>query len=205
MLERAFTDLIKQYTSDDRLINRLWNEISTAYTKRNRHYHTLQHLENLLYYIAEVKHQIIHWNTVLFALYYHDIVYNTLKHNNEEKSAILAAKRMTEIGVDPGTINKCYDTISATKKHSWNEDNDINLFTDADLSILGAERNIYEAYLKQIRKEYAIYPDMMYKPGRKKILQHFLSMERIYKTEYFCNKLEIKARQNLQEELNSLE
>lgn len=156
MLEKIFIDLTKQYTSDDRLINKLWNEISTAYSKPDRHYHTLQHLENLLYYIEEVKQQIIHWNTVLFALYYHDIIYNTLKHNNEEKSADLAAKRMAEIGVDPGTINQCYDTISATKKHSWDKDNDINLFTDADLSILGAEWSFYETYLKQIRKEYVI-------------------------------------------------
>ena len=87
MIEKVFTNLTRQYTSDDKLINKLWNEISTAYSKSNRYYHTLQHLESLLRYLEDVKHQITNWNAVLFALYYHDIVYNVLKHNNEEKSA----------------------------------------------------------------------------------------------------------------------
>ena len=205
MIEKVFTNLTRQYTSDDKLINKLWNEISTAYSKSNRYYHTLQHLESLLRYLEDVKHQITNWNAVLFALYYHDIVYNVLKHNNEEKSAALASKRMTEIDVDADTLNKCTNIILATKKHLWNEDNDLNLFTDADLSILGADWNDYETYLKQIRKEYTIYPDIIYNSGRKKVLQHFLSMETIYKTEYFYKKFETKARQNLQGELKLLE
>ena len=205
MIEKVFTNLTRQYTSDDKLINKLWNEILTAYSKSNRYYHTLQHLESLLRYLEDVKHQITNWNAVLFALYYHDIVYNVLKHNNEEKSAALASKRMTEIDVDADTLNKCTNIILATKKHLWNEDNDLNLFTDADLSILGADWNDYETYLKQIRKEYTIYPDIIYNSGRKKVLQHFLSMETIYKTEYFYKKFETKARQNLQGELKLLE
>lgn len=204
-LEQHFTELIKNYDIEANQLARLWNEIETAYSKSSRYYHTLQHLENLLHYLENVKQQITNWNAVLFALYYHDIVYNTLKSNNEEKSAALAAKRMKEMGVDSTTIGKCINIILATKKHLWNEDNDINLFTDADLSILGAEWNIYKTYLKQIRKEYAIYPDMMYNPGRRKVLQHFLGMERIYKTEYFYKKLETKARQNLEQELKLLE
>ena len=112
---------------------------------------------------------------------------------------------MTEIDVDADTLNKCTNIILATKKHLWNEDNDLNLFTDADLSILGADWNDYETYLKQIRKEYTIYPDIIYNSGRKKVLQHFLSMETIYKTEYFYKKFETKARQNLQGELKLLE
>ena len=94
MLEKVFTGLAKQYTSDDELVNKLWNEISTAYSKRNRHYHTLQHLENLLICLTDVRPQIRNWKAVLFALFYHDIVYYVLKKDNEEKSAALAAKRL---------------------------------------------------------------------------------------------------------------
>jgi predicted metal-dependent HD superfamily phosphohydrolase len=39
---------------------------------------------------------------------------------------------------------------------------------DADLSILGKDLDTYLAYTKMIRKEYSIYPDFLYKPGRKK-------------------------------------
>jgi len=75
------------------------------------------------------------------------------------------------------------------------------LFTDADLSILGAEWPIYHNYTDQIRQEYAIYPDFMYKPGRKKVLLHFLKMERIFKTDYFYITFEAQAIKNIKQEL----
>ena len=55
--------------------------------------------------------------------------------------------------------------------------------------------------LKNIRKEYAIYPDMLYNPGRKKVLQHFLTMDTIYKTAVYRDRYEQKAKENLQREL----
>jgi len=59
-------------------------------------------------------------------------------------------------------------------------------------------------YYKNARKEYAIFPDFVYKPGRKKVLLHFLAMERIFKTDYFFHKFEMQAKQNLQKELEML-
>jgi predicted metal-dependent HD superfamily phosphohydrolase len=55
-----------------------------------------------------------------------------------------------------------------------------------------------------IRKEYNFYPDFMYKPGRQKVLQHFIQMPRIYKTDYFHDRYEEKARDNLHVELKEL-
>jgi predicted metal-dependent HD superfamily phosphohydrolase len=52
-----------------------------------------------------------------------------------------------------------------------------------------------------VRKEYLIYPDLIYNPGRKKVLHHFLAMDRIFKTDFFYNKFEQQARQNLRKEI----
>lgn len=75
---------------------------------------------------------------------------------------------------------------------------------DADLSILGKSSQVYLEYTKQIRKEYSIYPHFLYKPGRKKALEHFLALESIFKTEYFKKKYEIRARENIEFELSIL-
>jgi predicted metal-dependent HD superfamily phosphohydrolase len=83
-------------------------------------------------------------------------------------------------------------------------DNDTNLFTDADLSILGKSWDAYSQYYQQVRKEYGFYPDLLYKPGRKKVLQHFLSMNSIYKTPFFKEKYEHSAIENLKHELTKL-
>lgn len=202
MIKAAFKALIKNY--EERSSEMLWEEIVTKHTEPSRHYHKLSHLEDLYDQLLAVKGKIENWNTVLFTLFYHDIIYNSSKSNNEEKSAALAKKRMQQIEVPNDEIELCIKQIIATKKHLKSEDSDTNYFTDADLSILGRDSESYYKYCEKIRREYAIYPMFIYKRGRKKVVKHFLSMERIYKTEAFFNKYEKQAKSNLQAELDSL-
>ncbi|RYE25576.1 MAG: hypothetical protein EOP51_03745 [Sphingobacteriales bacterium] len=201
MLKQTFIELLKKYSADNNLTDVLWAEIEENYTAKDRHYHTLAHLENLLDQLVTIDEKINNWEATLFALYYHDIVYDTLRSDNEEKSAELAVQRMKQIAVSHVTIDHCKKQILATKSHSESTESDINLFTDADLSMLGQTWESYENYYKNIRREYAIYPDVVYNEGRKKILQHFLSMPRIFKTDSFYSKYEMQARQNLQKEI----
>jgi len=44
----------------------------------------------------------------------------------------------------------------------------------------------------------------MYNKGRKQVVKHFLSMERIYKTEEFYSEFEEQAKLNLEAELETL-
>ena len=75
---------------------------------------------------------------------------------------------------------------------------------DLDLSILGTDWEIYNKYTQNIRKEYKIYPDILYKPGRKKVLKHFLERDSLYFTERFKTKFEKQARNNLIQEIDML-
>ncbi len=204
VLQETFKSLLTSYTDNNSLINELWAEIQQNYSSKKRHYHTLQHLDNLLAQLTEVKTEIHNWDSILFTLYYHDIVYNALKSDNEEKSAELAEKRMQQLLVHQETIDICKNQILATKSHVHSADSDTNFFTDADLSVLGQDWETYAVYYKNVRKEYAIYPDFLYNPGRKKVLNHFLSMERIFKTDYFYGKFEKVAKQNLLREIELL-
>lgn len=199
-LRDIFFKLTGKYDNNFDLEEKLWIEIENHYSVPGRHYHTLRHLENLLTQLEEIKDNILNWDAVLFAVFYHDIIHKPTKNNNEEKSAALAAKRLTEINISPAIISKCAAMILATKKHIQNDDHDINYFTDADLSVFGQSWEEYEKYFKQIRKEYSVYPDLIYNAGRKKVLDHFLKMKRIYKSNYFYEKLEAKARENLSKE-----
>lgn len=195
-----FKEAMGWYTDDVALADNLWLEIQTCYTGKNRFYHTLAHLDNMLAQLSAVKGEIDNWPAVLLALYYHDVVYNPLKSDNEEKSADLAATRLASLSVPTEVTETTVRHILATKKHLASTDNDTNLFIDADLCILGADPESYSAYTQNIRKEYAIYPDFVYNPGRKKVLAHFLDMERIFKTPYFFEKYEQQARRNLMSE-----
>lgn len=204
MLKETFIELLTNYTDNESLKNELWIEIDKNYSSKKRHYHTLEHLNNLLYQLTAVKSEIKNWETILFSLFYHDIIYNSLKSDNEEKSAELAEKRMKQLSVSTAEIELCRKQILATKSHIKSTDSDTNYFTDADLSVLGQNWETYLLYSKNVRKEFSIYPALVYNPGRKKVLNHFLSMDRIFKTDFFYKKFEVQAKQNLQQEIESL-
>lgn len=204
MLKETFIQVLTNYTDNNRLITDLWTEIAESYSNKKRHYHNLQHLKHLLIQLAEVKREIQSWETILFTLYYHDIVYDPLKSNNEAKSAELAEKRMKQISAPTDTIEICKKQILATQSHIISADSDTNYFTDADLSILGQSWEIYTTYYKNVRKEYSIYPSLVYNPGRKKVLNHFLKIDRIFKTDIFYRKFEAQAKENLQKEIELL-
>lgn len=204
MLKETFIELLTKYTDNDSLKNELWTEIKKNYSSKKRHYHTLQHLDNLLSQLTDVKSEIQNWETILFTLFYHDIIYNAIKSDNEKKSAELAEKRMKQISVSNDKIELCKKQILATKTHIKSTDSDTNYFTDADLSVLGQNLETYLLYCKNVRKEYSIYPALVYTHGRKKVLNHFLSMDRIFKTDFFYNKFETQAKHNLQKEIESL-
>ncbi len=71
---------------------------------------------------------------VLFAVYYHDVVYRVLRKDNEEKSALIAEKRLNTLNVKTNRIELCTKHIVATKAHRRSDDPDTNFFTDADLA-----------------------------------------------------------------------
>lgn len=204
MLKELFTDCCKKYSAGNHHIELLWAEIKTAYSSNSRHYHNLLHLQSLVTEILPIKNLFQNWEAVIFAVFYHDIVYNAVKKDNEEKSARLAVQKLTELGCPHATIIHCETLILATKKHERHIDEDVNYFTDADLSILGAAWSDYLQYANNVRKEYGVFPDIVYKPGRRKVLHHFLSMERIFKTRFFFDRFEQQAKNNLKKELHLL-
>jgi predicted metal-dependent HD superfamily phosphohydrolase len=194
MFEIAFKTELGILATDKLLTEQLLAEIRSNYSRPGRYYHTLAHLDNLLAELLPIKDKIDDWQTLVFSIAYHDIVYNSRKQDNEEKSAALAYERMTRLDLPVAAKEKCSNQIKATKGHQVSSDGDTNYFTDADLAILGSDHESYQAYAKQIRKEYRLYPDFLYKPGRQKVLRHFLAMESIYKTNWFKDKYEEQAR-----------
>ncbi|TYA75040.1 hypothetical protein FUA24_13495 [Seonamhaeicola marinus] len=152
------------------------------------------------------KERIKNFDAVLFAVWYHDIIYSATKKDNEVQSANYAQERLTSLNLEKGLIETIKTLIISTQKHEiiLTENNDNALLLDMDLSILGSSWEDYHKYLKNIRKEYAIFPNFMYRKGRKKVLQHFLERDTLYFTAYFQSKFEAQARKNLNKEIELL-
>ncbi|WP_407479233.1 HD domain-containing protein [Elizabethkingia miricola] len=203
-LKDVFFNISTRYTTDIIFVDSLWKEIEKKYNSKNRYYHNLFHLENMICELKNIEDFVNDFDTLLFSVFYHDIIYKSTAKDNEEKSAEIAKSRLEKLGVLPEDIEKVFDQILATKSHNTSTNIDTIFLIDADLSILGKTWNEYEKYIGQIRKEYSIYPDFLYKSGRKKVLQCFLGFDEIYKTDLFRNQYEKQARENIQKEIELL-
>lgn len=203
-LKNQFEQLCSSFTNDHQLTNSLWKEIETKYSEKGRHYHNLLHLENMFSELGAVKSNISDFTAISFSVFYHDVIYDATSKINEEKSAAKAEKRLAELHVNKDKITMISEQILATKSHQKSYQEDTNYLLDADLSVLGKDFKTYLEYTQNIRKEYSIYPDFLYKPGRKKVLKHFLELESIFKTDYFKEKYELQAKENIAEELRLL-
>lgn len=199
MFKAEFENTVSRYSSSIDL----FSELESVYGHPGRYYHNLSHLNYLVAELKPYQNQFSCWDTIVFAIAYHDFVYDVARRDNEEKSAQVAEQRLQEIEFSNDETKRCAQFILATQKHEPVQ-YEIDLFTDADLAILGADKEHYLNYAADIRKEYSIYPDLLYKPGRKKVLNHFLQMNRIYKSEEFFAMYERVARKNLQAELESM-
>lgn len=189
--------------SNETIANAFWKEVDSLYSGTDRHYHTLSHLQNFYTQLSKCKSSIKDWESLIIAMVYHDIIYNSPDHKDEENSAALATKRLQEISFSEKQINNIKYLILATKLHALSADNDTNIFNDADMSILGLDRETYTNYVKNIRLEYRHVPN--FDTGRKKVLNYFLKMENIFKTLFFRNLYEESARKNIEWEITTIE
>lgn len=203
-LKERFSENCFLFTADKILVGQLWSDIEKKHTEKGRHYHDLSHLENMFAELEALRSKIGNFTEISFSVFYHDVIYDAISKSNEEKSAEFAASDLQQLKVPYDAIERISNQIIATKLHQKSGDRDTNYFLDADLSILGKDLETYIDYAKKIRKEYFIYPDLLYQPGRKKVLKHFLALERIFKTEYFIDRYEVKARENMLAEMESL-
>lgn len=204
ILKDIFVEIAQAYSCDSFLINSFWEEIKEAYSNQDRYYHNLSHLENMIEQLCRVKKDILDWDTIIFSTFYHDIVYDVRSQKNEEDSADFAKERLQKLSYPSEKIDKCVSLILATKSHGETTDLDTRFFVDADLAILGQDWEAYLQYSQQVRKEYAIYSDSVYKAGRKDVLAQMLAMPRIFKTGYYYNELEKSARYNMAKEIDLL-
>lgn len=201
-LKDKYTELLSNIGFAESEIQQNWHELEKAYSKKSRHYHNLNHLTEMIQEFDTYKTKLKYPNEVLYAIFYHDFIYNSSRKDNELKSAEFAVKILPK----ESNINSkiVFDMILATKDHQNKGIEDEKWLIDFDLKILSKNWEAYKVYFQQIRKEYSIYPDFLYQPGRKKALEHFLENEFIYQTDAFRTLYETKARENIKQEITLL-
>ena len=177
-------------------------ELQRRYAEPQRHYHTMQHLGECLAWFEREQAQAEHPAEVALALWFHDAIYDVHAHDNEARSADWARQALLAAGVDAEAAERVHALVMATRHDAVPEGRDAELLIDIDLSILGAGRERFDEYERQVHAEYGFVPEEVRLPRRRAILQRFLDRKAIYATPRMHAQLEAQARINLQRSIS---
>ncbi|MGC2778011.1 MAG: phosphohydrolase [Bradyrhizobium sp.] len=178
-----------------------YDDLVAVYSVPGRHYHDLRHVEDCLAWLDRVAGLGAREREILtLAIWWHDVVYDPTRGDNEERSAELAERHVApELRDEVGRLIRLtltHDVAAADRLGA--------LLVSIDLAILGADEAVYQAYVDAIRREYAHVPDAAYRQGRATVLERFASRAVIYPDAGFAAALDQQARANIARELRGL-
>ncbi len=176
------------------------------YVEQRRAYHTIAHIDDCLHLLDEaVRYLPVHFDEVEFAVWFHDTVYDARRHDNEERSAELAKAVARNASLSREFGERVANLVLATKHTFLLTNPDTRIIADIDLASLGYPEHVFEENTRLIRREYSGVPEDIFRTERAKILRAFLNRPQgIYYTQYFRDKYNAQARQNLEHSIAQL-
>ena len=186
-------------------LRRLYGDVLGRYSEPHRHYHTYQHLAECFEKVQDILTLAEHPAEVNVGLWFHDVIYDTQRHDNEERSADWARSAARELGASAESAQRIYDLTMFTRHAAEPVGIDAQVLVDADLSILGAQPARFQEYEAQVRREFGWVPDALFRSNRAKILRALLARPYLYSTARFRELYEAQACRNLQRSLRYLE
>jgi pantetheine-phosphate adenylyltransferase/dephospho-CoA kinase len=175
-----------------------------AYSKRHRYFHTLAHIVDGLNEMENIRHLMTNPDIAEFGWWWHDFAYEKQSKINEQRSALIAQSACKNAMLPNEFAEGVKAIILDTSHKAVPESVDGRFIADIDLSILGKDREIFDKYEENIRKEYRWVDGETFKAARASILQRFLERPNIYATDFFRKKYEEQARKNLARSLEKL-
>lgn len=184
-------------SSHPKIIEDIWNNITSRYSEPSRFYHTREHIIYCLNQLDNAKNQILDKQTVELAIWFHDIVFDTKAEDNEKKSALLFQK-LAEVQLPENIIKKVSELIIATMHTDKPADKDQAFLVDIDLSSIAGTWEHFTEDNNKLRKEVSHLSEQEYCQNKISFFNMLLQRERIYFTDYFYETCEFNARQNIE-------
>jgi len=175
----------------------VFDQLYAAYTAADRHYHDIRHIEHCLREFDSVRALAQEPRALELAIWFHDVIYDGRRQDNEEKSADFAEVHLRELGADAELRRDVRELILLTRHDRTPPTVDGKLMVDIDLSSLGIAPEAFDANGDAIRREYPHVSDADFCRGRADLLGRFLERPRIYYTDFFRERYERAARANL--------
>ncbi len=180
----------------------IFADLHRLYTAPYRRFHNLDHIGDCVRRVDEVAPLLEDLGAVELALWFHDAVYDVGAATNERRSAemFLALSAGASFGFRHRVCGRIMATRHARRVHG----NDRSFMGDIDLSGCGAP---WEAVIEngaRLREESSAISDDQYHAAQVFFLSRLQRRPRFFATDYFRDKYEATARENLRRILDEL-
>ena len=186
-------------------------ELLARWSEPQRKYHSTRHLVEMFWAFEDLTDagELGEDDAALgrIAAWLHDAVYDpaAVVGGNESASAELAERLLPRVRLDAAAVTTVVELVRMTADHTVRRDSALHrAFHDADLWILASPQERFDEYCGQVREEYAVVPDELFRAARAHILRELVGGEAIYLTEYGRRHWEDSARRNVDRELARL-
>lgn len=200
-LDHRWPGLLSEHTA-------LRDRVLACYAAPHRRYHDTRHLSEVLDRLDELLTQPaaagVDREAVVLAAWFHDAVYDG-HPDDEERSAVLAEATLTASDVPQERVAEIARLVRLTRDHRpLDDDLAGQVLCDADLAVLASERERYDEYVGDVRREYAHLDDETFRTGRAAVLRDLLAKPRLFHTPLARESWEERARANLEREIDAL-
>lgn len=181
-----------------------WAAVVGAWGEPHRRYHGVGHLAAVLGLVGELESAAADPAAVRLAAWYHDVVYDPRRNDNEAVSAGRARAGLRGLVPDE-RVAEVERLVLLTAGHDAEPD-DANgaVLCDADLAVLASPPEGYAAYASAVREEYGHLTDEQFTAGRIAVLEHLLALPVLYRLPAVAEEWAPRARANLSAELGLL-
>ena len=178
-----------------------WAALVAAWSEPHRRYHDLAHLAAVLGIVARLADDATDPDAVRLAAWYHDVVYDPRRSDNEQVSAERARAGLRGL-VPEARAEEVARLVLLTTSHDPEPgDADGAVLCDADLAVLAGPPEAYAVYASAVREEYAHLTDDEFTTGRIAVLERLLALPALYRLPAVAGAWEPRARANLTAEL----
>jgi predicted metal-dependent HD superfamily phosphohydrolase len=182
------------------------SDIRALYNAPGRTHYNASYLDRLLDQFQPLRPFLSNPDAVELAIYYQDIVSDPIANDNEFESMAQMVADLAGV-IDGWTLRTAAVLIEAKAEQDIPSDlaEDLTIdcayFLDIEQSFLGADQSDFDEYECTLRTEYSFLPDADYRTARAEFIMDALTQDRLFFTDYFSRRYEIRARQNLMRHL----
>lgn len=196
-LKSRFTELWRRCLRSGMPVqtDEMWGKLDRRYREPHRHYHDPNHLAHCLAELDLAGERVKHPDQVEMAIWFHDVINEPGERDNEACSADYFRDKAHDL-MDPGFVDAVSSLILVTTHQRPPKDPDKQFICDIDLASFGLP---WECFMRDSDAVKAEFPgtDSEYFQAKARFLEAMLARPRIFLTDFFHDRYEQQARENI--------